>query len=93
MKDSNKFLSLLAFLAIMISAIAYIVLVILGYVLDETPKIFPLISGVVASLNLIVLVGIGWQYAKGLNSFWKIFFLVVAILAIISAFFPALLSK
>ncbi|HHT39654.1 MAG: hypothetical protein RBS76_03075 [Acholeplasmatales bacterium] len=83
MKKDNKAMGLLAYLSLIISALISLTLVILSWV-DKTVDL----SGFqfVANLFLIiVVVWLAWQYAKTLKKFGKVVFLIVALLAILSA--------
>ncbi len=82
-KDQVKVISFFAFAALILSAFVLLALFIAG-LLDANfnPQKYQFI----AQLTLtVVVVWLGWAYAKGLNKFWRIVFIVVAILAILGA--------
>lgn len=80
MKDTGKLMSMLAFLALIISALIWAVLFVLN-ILDNGANLGWL--EVIANIFVtVVVVWMGWQYAKGLNKVWKIIYLVVAIIAL-----------
>lgn len=83
MKKDNKAMGLLAYLSLIISALISLTLVILSWV-DKTVDLS--VFQFVANLFLIiVVVWLAWQYAKTLKKFGKVVFLIVALLAILSA--------
>ncbi len=87
MKDKSRLISILAFLALVISAIAAIVLNLVDLFTDDTVNVRPFLL-VSHSLTTLVVVWVGWQYAKELSTFWKVFYLIVSIFALLGAILP-----
>lgn len=84
MKDKAKLISVLAFLSLIISGILAVVLGLVDVFTDETINVRPF-QLIASSLTTLVVVWVGWQFAKGLNTFWKVFYLIISILAILGA--------
>ena len=83
-KNQNKLASMLAFLALVVSAIVWTLQIVLGLVgADVNLRIFTSIANIIL---ILVVIWLGWQYAKGLGKFWRIVFIVIAIIAILTAF-------
>lgn len=82
-KDQTKLMSMLSFIALILTAVIQAVVFIVG-LFDENINLGPL-SFIANIMLTVVVIWVAWQYAKGLSQFWKIVFLVVAILAILGA--------
>lgn len=89
MKDRTKLFSILAFLALIISGVLAVVLGLVDVFTDDTVNVKPF-QLIASSLTTIVVVGVGWQFAKGLNMFWKITYLIVSLLALFGAVYSLL---
>ena len=90
-KDQTRLMSMLAFVALILSAIVLFALFIAGLV-DKSfdPSIFQFISQL---LLTVVVIWVGWQFANGLSTFWKVLFIVVAVVAILGSLGITLLPQ
>lgn len=82
-KDQGKLMSAMSFVALVLTAVAQLVVFIVG-LFDKSIKLGWL-SFIASIMLTLVVIWVGWQYAKGLSKFWKIVFLVVAILAVLAS--------
>lgn len=83
MKDQGKLMSLLAFVALITTAVIQVIVFIVG-LFDGNADLGVLVF--IANILLtVVVVWVGWQYAKDKSNFWKILFAIVAILALLGA--------
>lgn len=83
-KNQSRLASMLAFLALVVSAIVWTLQIVLGLVnTDVNLNIFTSIANIIL---VLVVIWLGWQYAKGLGKFWRIFFIVIAVIAILTSF-------
>lgn len=69
-------LGMLAFGVLLINTIVYI----LG-LLDIGGTILPLVSEI---LLMIVVLGTAWEYVRGLNKTWRLIYLIIAIVIVVS---------
>lgn len=84
MKDKGRLISILAFLALIISGVLAVTLTLVDVFTDDTVNVRPF-QLIASSLTTIVVVWVGWQFAKDLKVFWKVFYLIVSILALLGA--------
>ncbi|MDD2260460.1 MAG: hypothetical protein WC123_08060 [Bacilli bacterium] len=83
-KDQSKLASMLAFLALIVSAAVWTLQIILGFMnVNVNLGIFTTIANIIL---ILVVIWLGWQYAKGLGKVWRIIFIVIAVIAILTAF-------
>lgn len=83
-KNQNKFASMLAFIALVVSAVVWTLQIILSLAnANVNLGIFTSIANIIL---VLVVIWLGWQYAKGLGKFWRIVFIVIAVIAILTAF-------
>lgn len=84
MKDQGKLMSMLAFVALILTAVIQIVVFAVG-LFDKNINLSWL--SLIASIMLTAaVIWFAWQYVKGLSTFWKVVYIVVAVLAVLGAF-------
>lgn len=90
-KDQTRLMSLMSFVALILTAAIQATVFIIG-LFDGTIELGWL-SFIANIMLTVVVVWVAWQYAKGLSQTWKVIFLIVAIMAILSSvgvsFMPA----
>lgn len=82
-KDQTKLMSMLSFMALILTAAIQAVVFIVG-LFDEQVNL-GVLSFIANIMLTVVVIWVAWQYAKGLSKVWKIIFLIVAILALLGA--------
>jgi cytochrome bd-type quinol oxidase subunit 2 len=82
-KDQAKLMSIISFLALMLTAAIHLIVFIVG--LFDGSINLGWLSFIANIMLTVVVIGVGWQYAKGLSKVWKIIFIVVSVLAILAA--------
>lgn len=80
MNDQGKLMSVLAFVALVATAVIQLTVFIVG-LFDSTINL-EWATFIANILLTVVVVWVGWQFAKDKSKFWKIVFAVVAVLAL-----------
>lgn len=84
-------LGLFAFIAVILNAIAWAISIIFNaFKINLTingKSITGLLTGIASLLLLIVVLFVGWSYAKKCTKGWKTFYLVLAIISVLAVLF------
>lgn len=83
MNKETKTMAVLAYFSLLVSSIISLVLLVLSW-MDKSAD-FSKFQFVANLVLIIVVVWLAWQYAKTLKTFGRTLFVIVAVLAILSA--------
>lgn len=83
MKDQGKLMSMLAFVALILTAAIQVVVFSVG-LFDKNINL-QWLSFIANIMLTAAVIWFAWQYVKDLSTFWKVVYIVVAVLAILGA--------
>lgn len=83
MKDQGKLMSVMAYVALVLTAAIQLVVWLVG-IFDETINL-SVLSFIANIMLTLVVVWAAWQFAKDLDKVWKIIYIIVAVLAVLGS--------